>query len=566
MKTEDKRCSYHPTGAMFFCIKKMSRNRPCAQKVMTKDTICYRHSTAEKNPLTCIKILPSGKSCNKLVIEDSKRCPDHPIYIECGAKTKKTGLPCNQKTPNGIICYRHREENERINPNFEHEEDRCPLCNELESWKWMKDFGFSKYMISSLGKIYNMVTSNYLKGGLSKMGYQLVELSSDVGKPKTKGIHVFQGIVFFDLEPLYGDKRSSTTMDHINRRKTENYTCCNLLPASPSQQNKNKPNISQSGKAVLKIAKDGEIIKLYTSITRAKKELKVSGELLGRYLISGKMINGYMYRFLKKNDLSPQQWKSTSILYPQFQPPAEISDKGWILRSNGALTRGFKSGGLYFSTHFGIEEKSISKLMHDMVWTVFNNKFVPKGYELSHKNSTGRDNRLVNIELTTHSKNMMTTIFNGMNKNCIAVRQYFHNGTYRDHISIAEAARCTTANESSIRRILKGKLNTSGKCKCGKRFTWKSLDSNGFPVESEIIRSKKRDKKKDPVKQCFHDDTYIDHENIDKAVLFNTNVSRAGILAVLRGAQKTSGKCKCGKIFGWKWLDEKNVLPDGTVT
>jgi predicted XRE-type DNA-binding protein len=52
-------------------------------------------------------------------------------------------------------------------------------------------------------------------------------------------------------------------------------------------------------------------------------------------------------------------------------------------------------------------------LIHVLVWETFNGK-VPKGYEINHKDMNKGNNRLDNLELTTHQENLKHAYTNGL--------------------------------------------------------------------------------------------------------------------------------------------------------
>nr|QBK92487.1 MAG: uncharacterized protein LCPAC401_01250 [Pithovirus LCPAC401] len=489
-------CNIHDKNG-YPCSGTTQRGLQCKVHVKIEGSKCSSHNGKTKKirvitgPL-CGVITRRGKCRNKGKYEG--RCHLHPaeekdvdhkenIRLLCGVETTRRGKCKNKGTHEGR-CYLHPIDiKSNVKPILEHEEDRCPLCDELEIWTWMKDVEFPNYMLSSLGKIYNIVTNNYLKGSITERGYHSVRLARCDREIKSKNIHTLQGIAFYGLKALYGNEKSKISMDHINQIKLNNYTCCNLIPATSSQQNINSSKVSQRGKTVLKISENGEILQRYDSIKEIADEVGLHRDNFNYHCINNILVGGYKYRFMTKDDLHDQaSWKSTSELYPHIQPSVEVSDKGWCFRWNGALSRGTDIG-YYFDLCLmdAIEHKSISKLAHVMIWTVFHNRLVPEGYEISHKNSKGKDNRLENLELATHSKNLLTTVHNGMSKQCIGVRQHFHDGTHRDFVSIGEAGRCVDSTSStSISRASCGKIKSAGVCKCGKQFTWSRIDPNTF--------------------------------------------------------------------------------------
>ncbi len=110
------------------------------------------------------------------------------------------------------------------------------------------------------------------------------------------------------------------------------------------------------------------------------------------------------------------------------------------------------------------------RYVHILICTLFYGPKPPDKDEVSHGNSKGTDNRACNLEWSTHLDNMMTTINNGMNKNCKPVRAIYEDGTYKDFISIAEGRKSTGAKD--IGKALIGTYMTSGKDDNGNSIKW----------------------------------------------------------------------------------------------
>nr|QBK93208.1 MAG: HNH endonuclease [Pithovirus LCPAC403] len=478
----------------------------------------------------------------------------------CGVETRR-GNTCTNKPSNGnLTCSRHTIK--VTEPFFDHKEDHCPLCGDLEEWKWASDFGFPNYMISSLGKVFNITTKKYLNGSVTDQDYIGFRLTKHDESHKNIRIHTLQGVVFFGLELLGKDDKVVITMDHIDSNKKEhNCTCCNLRPADRSLQAKNRNPFTPKGKTVLKISEDGETVIRYLTIISAAKDLEIDPRTLIKHCDEGTSIEEHTYRFETKDDYDDQTWKSTSELYPECQPPIEISDGGMFCRINKTPMMGSNIG-RYLSI------SGITGRVHKIVWTVFNNRLVPDGYEISHLNSNGKDNRLVNLCLATHSENVKVTIDSGKHSKCIITRKHFHDGNYIDFISNAAAARSSDdTSESSVRRAAKGEIESAGMCKCGKKLTWEQIMILRSTVETNTemrenqakIKRKITNRSWTPVRQVFHDDTHKDYKSINEALRSNSKLSQSGISDVLRGKQKTSGMCKCGKRFKWIKLDRDGL-------
>ena len=442
----------------------------------------------------CTGTTKAGNQCKNRTTEGDKcrqhlltKTPDE-IVTQCTGTTKR-GTRCKHKVKIGDLCPTHKNDIKPAanfypdkDPSIEHKEKYCPLidkegnkCGALEVWHWMGTIGLSRYQISSHGRVYNVITKKYLIGSPSVIGYRSVNLTKDDGKLKTKGIHTYLGIQCCGLKWLDNDSEVTVTMDHINGIKTDNYLCCNLRTATKSQQSTNQSHPSGTqGRIVLKLSDIGEILSEFVSITMAAKDANVIPDTMSEHCISGVKLGEYQYRFFDKRDLPDHKWISTFNLYPNIQPPMEVSDGGWIRKDSGRITKGTKSGRYYIMRAKDVEKNGqISFYVHILVWTIFNNRLVSKDLEISHINWDGTDNRLINLEECTHSKNVRTNIENGPNKQCIKVRKHLHDGRYVDYDSIREANRLANkASRNGIKASLKDNQRTAGMCECGKGYTW----------------------------------------------------------------------------------------------
>ncbi len=531
----------------------------CTRGIKSGQSRCFQH-VKNTNPIC------KETSCTNEVKSINTKCLNCSSSIVknilCGARTRRGNTCTNKPSGGNPTCSRHTVK--VAEPFFDHKEDHCPLCGDLEKWKWGKEFGFQNYMISSLGKIYNITTKKYLNGSPTDQDYIRVRLTKQDDSNKYIRIHTLQGVVFFGLKLLSKDDKVGITMDHINRKKEHNCTCCNLRPADRSLQSKNRDPFNRKGKTILKISKDNEIIRKYLTTISAAKDLEINVNTLIRYCKENISFEGYTYRFETKEDYDNQIWKSTSKLYPECQPPIEVSDGGLFCRANKTPTAGSDIG-RYLSI------SGVTGYAHDIVWSVFNDRLIPNDYEISHLNNSGKDNRLTNLYLDTHSGNVKTCIDNGKHSGCVVTRKHFHDGTYKDFVSVAAAARSVNdTSESSIRRASKKEIESAGTCKCGKMLTWERLEVSKIvtkpenDIEEELLLKSKIKRKHTnvswtPVRQIFHDDTYKEYESINEALRSNSKLSQSGISDVLRGKQKTSGMCKCGKRFKWIKLDRDGL-------
>ena len=371
----------------------------------------------------------------------------------------------------------------------EMKQDYCMICGKPEEWKSMQYCCSEMYVLSSLGRCWSFRKKMLLDGGDMRSGkYRRFILMDDNGKNHTKGIHTWQGIVYFELPFLDKDseqKDKEITMDHINSERTkDNFVCCNLKPSTTSEQNKNRKRRSNvQGRTILRLSLEGKIIDEFISVEETAKEMKVSRDTIRRRCRDGKVLGGFKFRYKVKSDFGDLKWISTAELF-KGNDVLEVSSEGHICRSNGTIFKGSKSD-LYFRILWknNKTKKYFQKSMNVLVWETFNNEIVEKGYQIHHKNGKQWDNNIDNLVKITPPDNIQESKATGRNRSCKKVRRVDHDGTYRDFVSLAEAARKTDkADPSSIGKCLRGKQKTCGRCKCEKRFTWIALDENNNPI------------------------------------------------------------------------------------
>ena len=227
------------------------------------------------------------------------------------------------------------------------------------------------------------------------------------------------------------------------------------------------------GRTVLKLSLEGKIIEEFISIRTAARVMKVDPKTISRRCDNGKALNGFKFRYKVQSDFGDLIWKSTVKLF-QDNDVLKVSSEGHICRKNGVIFKGSNSD-VYFRIKWrnNKTKKFFMKHMNILVWETFKNEIIGEGYQIHHKNGKPWDNNIDNLEKVTVPKNMQEAVATGKNKSCRKVRRVAHDGSYKDFVSLSEAARQTnkTCNQS-ISNCLNGKMKTSGLCKCGKRFTW----------------------------------------------------------------------------------------------
>ena len=107
------------------------------------------------------------------------------------------------------------------------------------------------------------------------------------------------------------------------------------------------------------------------------------------------------------------------------------------------------------------ERKAQKILVHRLVWLAFKGE-IPQGLEIDHIDQNIHNNRLDNLQLTTHRENVRKARYQGRFRSRLRPVRVFIPGTefYQDFESIAEAARHLKTRTSVINRAaLKGYLH-----------------------------------------------------------------------------------------------------------
>lgn len=167
----------------------------------------------------------------------------------------------------------------------------------MEKWKKVK--GYESYEISTYGNIKSLKNNNIkiLKPSKSNSGYLQIVLCKD-GKTKNHFIHRLVAENFIE------NKNNYSEINHKDENKLNNHIdnlewCTRLYNMNYGNV---KSKISNSRKIkVVKMMKDGSVIKIYESIKAAAKENKVKETNIVKCCknIKGyKMCGGYKWRYV----------------------------------------------------------------------------------------------------------------------------------------------------------------------------------------------------------------------------------------------------------------------------
>ena len=128
-------------------------------------------------------------------------------------------------------------------------------------------------------------------------------------------------------------------------------------------------------------------------------------------------------------------------------------------------------GYLYFSLCDKRIEKPKNYYQHRFVYEVFKG-LIPSFLEIDHINYIKKDNRIRNLQLISHKKNI------GKSRNKTIISTEIKTGKERKYISIKAASIELDICDTGIIRVCRNKYKTATSKKDGKKYTFKYLDYN----------------------------------------------------------------------------------------
>ena len=332
-----------------------------------------------------------------------------------------------------------------------------------EIWENALNIGFSKYDVSTYGRIRNAKTQYILRLKPRPTGYVVIRLRNDNDELSSICMHIMVAKLFI---PNPGKK---LTVDHIDKNQSNN-KINNLRWASHQEQCENKRiSVNRKGRSINQYTIDGQYMKTWDSIKNASCSLNIDETSISRAL-SGRFKSGGGYKWkYNDNDQIGEIWKPVPIEIKNIY----ASNYGRIKNSNGHILSGYIQNG-YIDLKLSDNKHY---LVHRLICSTFNG-LPPDDVRIcvNHINGNKTDNRAVNLEWVSYSGNMKHAYNIGLidkKTNSKAVLKYTLDGLYIERYnSITEASRAIDTHHKSISSAIK---NNSG---IYKGFLWKLENDN----------------------------------------------------------------------------------------
>ena len=293
-------------------------------------------------------------------------------------------------------------------------------------------------------------------GYKDKAGYFVTCLMDAAKKRIGVKIHRLVAAAFL---PNYENKN---TVDHIDRNRGNNYVL-NLRWATSAEQNKNvtRNPTRGNGRKIYQYDLNGNILKLWNSLTEASKELGIyCSDIASCCRNKLKTAGKYIWKYYDEinGDMSGEIWVEIPLFNWQHHL---VSNMGRVKQKIGKVLNETTMPSGYIKISIFINNKIISELAHRLVAYSFLGYNGNGNLVINHKNSTKYDNHLENLEIVTHRENIIHAVSNG--SHTIKVTQMdLNNNEIYTYNSIKEASARNSISASSITQTCRGKQKTGG--------------------------------------------------------------------------------------------------------
>lgn len=337
--------------------------------------------------------------------------------------------------------------------------------NKSEIWKNLKPLGFSKYEISSNGRLRTIATGYIFKVHLNYSGYHQVTIMNDSGDSKNKYIHILVAELFVN-----GKTEEQSTVDHIDRNPNNNFYN-NLRWVSRSVQSSNRDKWFRSGRMCVQLNEFKEIIKIWDKIKDAAEFLGVNESNISYACKDeSRTCNGFYWRYYEEKIDLNEIWKECPI---KSKSKLYASSKGRIRNHKNLILQGSDIGGYLCINIKMIDDKYHSHKIHRLIAQTFISNPENKDF-VNHIDGDKLNNQIENLEWVTPKENSVHAIKTGLKDHslsrnrCRKVEQFDKNGIFiTSYISGTEASNKTGILRTSIGKVCRGERKYAG------GFIWK---------------------------------------------------------------------------------------------
>lgn len=316
------------------------------------------------------------------------------------------------------------------------------------NWKSLSPYGYTDYKISDTGTVYNPYNIA-LAGYTNSAGYVRVDIKhkDDMYKNHVK-IHYLVALAFLPPRPS-----PEHTLDHMNRVRDDNAPT-NIRWATKSEQrlNQNRSHCIQSGRAVIKMDLQGNVLKKYRSIAQIAKDFNLTyvNSVIVRACEEKTPYRDYLWKFYNpEEDEEFKEWKRVPIEGIEIY----ASNHGCIKHGN-IYTFGYEENG-YLRVSYKINGEAQSFAVHRLVALAFLGPPPDSEMVVNHKDLNKQYNDILNLEYLTERENVQHGVDNGAYRDdpdlySRPVRQYKGYKFIKEYPSVAAAGKGVNCHATAI--------------------------------------------------------------------------------------------------------------------